>query len=350
MKIGSMMVALPLLLSGAAFADGNQADTQVDYGSIRHHQAAAGKIEITGQLEYLDKVVKLNDNSQNTIPGGALASVSTRFNKGDVSGLGEIITGEYGINDHYAISLRLITGSLKVKPDPTPGTYAGKAGIEDSWTQSGIEDPTIALNSRYDHVGPGTLRWGVPVSFSLEKHKIDQNLDANLQTGGLSFAPYVAYEKMFGLGSRIGINFQYSASLTNRHIENDSNIGRIFHGASVNGALQAQGGVTNYTAGGASSFEGDVYFEQWFSRWFNLGVAAGYADMSTTKEFYNGVTHNLDNGVSGFMGGIYGTFITSTHLFITPVFMTSPIGNVSDQPHVKSVTQNAYSVYAVYMF
>jgi hypothetical protein len=181
------MKMISVVLCSLFFASAYAAE-QSNNGSEEMHQAPASTFELEPQLA-------LRDNVQNYTSGAKIEQTGALIG----------VKAEYGFNDTLSAGLLLGYASLS-------GKISGGSISVSGADSKGLNDPSLFLNARFN-AGPGSIRFGTSLSFSLEKSKIDSNLNSNPATGGTALDPFVGYEMYFDkntFGARVAYGFLLS--------------------------------------------------------------------------------------------------------------------------------------------
>lgn len=246
------------------------ADDSAPTGSEFQHQANAGTWEVTPALTYGD--MYMADDPANTgSPLNQNPNTSTDDHFFMLSA-----TGEYGIIPMLSVGVKLMyeMDSISYSPsngiDPTGGT---------SMKASGLTDPEIFVNGR-NELSFGSLRWGAHFRFTLGKHVIDSSgTSEDENSGGMTFTPFVGYERQLGSTGVIGARLKYDIIQTDRNFTDNST------------AVASLPGMVSYTVKGGNNAVLSVFYET------NLDpVILGF---DTGLFWHQGSTINFSQPVAG---------------------------------------------------
>ena len=153
---------------GVAHAQDNAAG-----GSEFFHQAGAGVSEVTPHLNYRSETYKFpNGGGEATRKG--IDDLGARY--------------EYGVNEMISVY-----GDLSIS------MVENKVGTVSS-NPSGLNDIELGFRGT-SAMGMGNLRYGLGLTWGIEKAKTDANgLPSNNSTGGMGLTPYVGWDMAVGPG------------------------------------------------------------------------------------------------------------------------------------------------------
>lgn len=200
------------LVSLTAFAE--------DYSepAMEKAKAPVETADFSNGSEYLHQP---DANSLDLIPQLGLGIIATKFSSNGIKryeGVTPIGVGvAYGITHMFAVGVDLgftniaRTYTCSNKPCPNGGRSRG------------FDDPKFKLMGRnvFDR---HTLRYGIDLSASLEKHKIDSSGNSNMASGGYVVAPWIGYEVTLGERHMLGAKIQYELVKADRKITDDTDI------------------------------------------------------------------------------------------------------------------------------
>jgi hypothetical protein len=318
MNFKSIAVGLCVLgFSAAAFADGDMATSGNEHSTIFHYQAPADKWEVWPILTYSDQVFKSTSDWTN----------ASGITKNEATGLMETVRGEYGFNEMLAFGVDLSMTSLTVKQSSNAATAAPNT------TYSGMLNPTLFVQGRMKDMGPGAFVFGLPLSIPLANHTVDSSGNQNASTGGFSINPWVGYEMMMGPG-KLGAHLAYNTFLTNRKV--------TFSGKS--------GPAPSATVQGGAKTELDVFYEMPLADTLKLGAMVNYAGQNSTVMTANSTSTNLENGVAGLGGAIYGSWIITPTIYFVPAIRYDGTADTSFINGVQSASNLYVQAYGVFVF
>lgn len=282
MKMKYLAFALPLALSTAAFAADSSSGV-----SVYEHQTDSGKWEVTPGFTFGS--IKTNFNA--TAANGNLTSASDSIFNFSVA-------GEYGINEMLSVGLKIgyQTDSFSLTPSGSSSPSA-----------SGMTDPVLYVNGK-NAVGPGLIRWGALLDFSLGAMTLSSDGKTyNESSGGITLTPFVGYEMAnIGpgtLGARLAYDlYQSDRSFTNNMQTNTSE---------------------KIKAGNNLSFV--VFYEMPFDPviW---GVDVGIVNHSAAT-FNNGTTDtSMNDGQTNFKVETYAAWTVAPDITVLPTIGYGPMG------------------------
>jgi hypothetical protein len=273
-----LLIGLVSLAGTSAFG----ADSGTNAGSEMLHQTAAGKWEVTPDIEYHNYTIKMNDQAAN----GKLTG----------TGFTESVKGEYGINEMFSVGLKLAITNDSWKLTDDTGTDYPKG------SRKGLENPQIYFIGNLDLSG-NKFKYGLNLDLSVTKHKLDTTNfeDHNADTGGTGLTPWVGWEMNDGVGI-LGARLSYSFLLSDRKI-----------------TITAAGGDTDATEKQGQLVSLTVFHEFSFNPMWSLGVALSYNTINSTKDTDNtGKETTSDSGHAGFNLAVYAPINVADNITLLP--------------------------------
>ena len=208
------------------------------------YQAAPGVQVVTPEFNYIAITVETNNAGTPT--------------KTEVKRTGVRVAYDYGINQMFSVGAALEYSTSKDEGN-TPTTI-----------EAGLNDIEVNFKGTYA-MGPGNLRFGSELSYSLGDRKIEANGNSNAYTGGHILTPYLGYDMNLGKGVA-GTKLARQMNLGKQKVDNN-------------------GVTTEYEGDEETQF--DLFYEQGINADWNAGGALSYVQKADTKS--NGTsTENIN--------------------------------------------------------
>lgn len=266
-----VILATLALVSFAAGAQG----TASSAGSEYQHQTPVDKMEVRALLGY--KMLDMKNK------GGS---------KTEFSGLSETVAFEYGVSEMISAGLELSNSGYDIKSTPAGG------GAATTTKQSGLHDMVFFLNGR-NAMGPGELRFGTLVNFSLGKNKQESNGNSNNASGGIGLTPFVGYEMAAGPGL-VGARLSYMFWAGDRKQTDETNTP-----------------ADEYTISGGSVFTTAFFYEMPMSS-MTLGGALEFLAPAKSEYKLNGVKSAETNPHTETALAVYAPYYVNDMVTILP--------------------------------
>jgi len=288
----NLILAALAAVSFSLPAFGQDSQSQSEY----QYQTSAGRIDVTAALGYQQMEAK-----------GPNAS------KVEQKGLSQMVRGEYGINDMFSAGLIVRNFDLKSE-------YSANLN-QPSTKESGLADPVIFFHGRMAQ-GPGSLRFGADVGFSLEDSEISSTDNENMASGGISVAPFVGYE-MIKDQCTYGARVSYLFYATERN-ETDKT-------STPPDKNKLKGGAALTTA---------LFYEHNMNPWI-LGAALEFVFQDGEKTTTAGVTTEEDASHSAYRLNVYAPYDISQTIRLLPRIT---YGNYMAMDKTERTSQNDMTV------